>query len=193
MQYYYHFVIVYNNCNSNIFHTTIMQFICYTNRKFRSDRLPKSDRLLAEEFWKSSTEVSPNAKDVITLRNKGVEPIDHPVHRQYHINETIHTKFIEESSCKKMSLTIFNDCKPWYIREGKNDTCLCRTCEDFRLAKKAVSYNYNVLRKPFTLRPAARLMIFFFCAMKAGREYYGVTGYRDPAMLTRGKVLYNIV
>jgi hypothetical protein len=93
-----------------------------------------------------------------------------------------------------MSLTIFNDCKPWYIREGKNDTCLCRTCEDFRLAKKAVSYNYNVLRKPYILRPVARFMRFFYCAMKAVREYYGlVIGYKDPLMLTKGKLIFGII
>lgn len=92
-----------------------------------------------------------------------------------------------------MSLAIFNDCKPWYIREGKNDMCLCRTCEDFRLAKKAVLYNHSILKKPYTLRPAARFMRFFYCAIKASREVYGVSGYRDPLILTRGKLYYRII
>ena len=29
--------------------------------------------------------------------------------------------------------------------------------------------------------------------MKAGKEYFGVTGYRDPVMLTRGKLLFDII
>lgn len=50
-----------------------------------------------------------------------------------------------------MSLTYFTDLKPWYIRKGTDDTCLCRNCEDFRLAKKAVTYQIDILDRPYRL------------------------------------------
>ena len=50
-----------------------------------------------------------------------------------------------------MSLTYFTDLKPWYVRKGTDDTCLCRNCEDFRLAKKAVTYQIDVLDRPYRL------------------------------------------
>jgi hypothetical protein len=33
----------------------------------RSDKLSEHDRIIAEIYWKVSTEVSPNAKDVLEL------------------------------------------------------------------------------------------------------------------------------
>jgi hypothetical protein len=51
-----------------------------------------------------------------------------------------------------MGETIFIDCKPWYMRKRKDDTCLCTSCEDFRLAKQAVTNNVKFLDKPYGSR-----------------------------------------
>ena len=61
-----------------------------------------------------------------------------------------------------MSLTYFTDLKPWYVRKGTDDTCLCRNCEDFRLAKKAVSYHSEILRRPYRLLNVIRRFIYPF-------------------------------
>ena len=113
------------------------------DRKKRSDRLPESDLLLAEQFWIANTEVSPNSKDVIRLRTINSPIIERMIHRQYRTNEPIHISFLLESGSQKMSRTGFDDCKPWFVKPGKVDTCLCKVCEDFRLVKKAATYNYE--------------------------------------------------
>jgi hypothetical protein len=59
-----------------------------------------------------------------------------------------------------MSLTYFSDLKPWYVRKGTDDTCLCRNCEDFRLAKKAVTYQSNILQRPYRLLNVLRRLLY---------------------------------
>jgi hypothetical protein len=74
----------------------------------------------------------------------------------------IHETFLKKSGCEKMSLTYFTDLKPWYVRKGTDDTCLCRSCEDFRLAKKAVTYQSNVLERPYRLLNILRRSLYAF-------------------------------
>ena len=110
-------------------------------RQKRFDIVSTADRELAINWWDSSTEVSLNKKDVIRFRSKDkFSTAEHCIHRQYQTDEYIHSTFLKHSGCEKMSLTYFTDLKPWYVRKGTDDTCLCRNCDDFRLAKKAVSY-----------------------------------------------------
>lgn len=82
--------------------------------------MPESDRLLAEQFWIANTEVSPNAKDVIRLRKANSPVIEHMIHRQYRTNEAIHLSFLLESGVQRMSRTVFDDCKPWFVKPGKS-------------------------------------------------------------------------
>ena len=110
-------------------------------RQKRFDIVSTADRELAINWWDSNTEVSLNKKDVIRFRSKDkFSTAEHCIHRQYQTDEYIHSTFLKHSGCEKMSLTYFTDLKPWYVRKGTDDTCLCRNCDDFRLAKKAVSY-----------------------------------------------------
>ena len=60
-------------------------------------------------------------------------------------------------------------------------------------SKKSGILQLQCIEEALYSATCSTFMRFFFCAMKPGREYYGLTGYRDPAKLTRGKVLYNIV
>jgi hypothetical protein len=61
-----------------------------------------------------------------------------------------------------MSLTFFTDLRPWYVRKGTDDTCLCRNCKDFRLAKKAVTYQSEILIRPYRLLNVMRRFILPF-------------------------------
>jgi hypothetical protein len=145
-----------------------------SRRKKRSDRLPESDRLLAEQFWIANTEVSPNVKDVIRLRKANSPVIEHMIHRQYRTNEAIHLSFLLESGVQRMSRTVFDDCKPWFVKPGKVDTCLCKVCEDFRLAKKAATYNYELLLRPYHhVRILGRFPFSAFTTLRMMRRKYG--------------------
>ena len=144
------------------------------NRKKRSDRLPESDRLLAEQFWIANMEVSPNAKDVIRLRRAQTPLLEHMIHKQYRTNEAIHLSFLQESGVLNMSRTIFDDCKHWFVKPGKVDTYLCKVCEDFRLAKKAATYNYELLLRPYaSIRTVGKFMFASCLSLKLMRRKYG--------------------
>jgi hypothetical protein len=102
-------------------------------RNARSDKISEYDRSLAETYWASMCAVSPNKKDVVKLKISPGVIEEHSIHRQYHTDEHIYDEFVKEKGIK-MGETVFIDCKPWYIRKGKDDTCLCTNCEGFRLA-----------------------------------------------------------
>ena len=77
-----------------------------------------------------------------------------------------------------MSRTVFGDCKPWFVKPGKVDTCLCKVCEDFRLAKKAATYNYELLLRPYyNVRILGRFLFAACTTLKTMRRKYG--GYRQ--------------
>lgn len=96
------------------------------------------------------------------------------IHRQYRTNEAIHLSFLEESGVQKMSRTLFDDCKPWFVKPGKVDTCLCKVCEDFRLAKKAATYNYELLLRPYgSIRTIGKFMFAACLSLKLMRRKYG--------------------
>jgi hypothetical protein len=77
-----------------------------------------------------------------------------------------------------MSRTVFDDCKPWFVKPGKVDTCLCKVCEDFRLAKKAATYNYELLLRPYHhVRILGRFLFSALTTMRMMRRKYG--GYRQ--------------
>ena len=131
-----------------------------------------ADRELAINWWDLSTEVSSNKKDVIRLHSKDKSPVlEHCIHRQYLTDEQIYTAFMEKSGCLKMSLTYFTDLKPWYVRKGTDDTCLCRNCEDFRLAKKAVTYHVNVLERPYLqLNVLRRFLLPYLLSLRLKKQ-----------------------
>lgn len=96
------------------------------------------------------------------------------IHRQYRTNEAIHISFLLESGSRKMSRTVFDDCKPWFVKPGKVDTCLCKVCEDFRLVKKAATYNYELLQRPYhNLRILGRFLFAACTTLKMMRRKYG--------------------
>ena len=73
-----------------------------------------------------------------------------------------------------MSRTVFDDCKPWFVKPGKVDTCLCKVCEDFRLVKKAATYNYELLQRPYhNLRILGRFLFAARTTLKMMRRKYG--------------------
>ena len=77
-----------------------------------------------------------------------------------------------------MSRTVFDDCKPWFVKPGKVDTCLCKVCEDFRLAKKAATYNYELLCRPYNnLKILGRFLFAGCTTLRMMRRKYGC--YRE--------------
>ena len=60
--------------------------------------------------------------------------------RQYNTDEHMHDVFMLKSGCIRTTFSFFVSCKPWYIREGKKDTCLSRMCENFRQATNVWYY-----------------------------------------------------
>lgn len=86
-------------------------------------------------------------------------------HYQYKTEEEIrHYK-------KKIGVKNFNLAKPWFIRPGPLNTCLCVHCEEFRLAKLAVARNSKLLLKPYTKLFAVRTIATFIISIRSSCQY----------------------
>jgi hypothetical protein len=115
-------------------------------KKTRSDALTKKDILDIEAAWVANCEVSPNAADVRKVDNNGNTKTI-PIHQFY--NRIIDVRnYIIVHILKRFAISTVYIHKPWYIRKGKADTCMCHYCENIRLAQKATMDNYELLNRP---------------------------------------------
>jgi hypothetical protein len=99
--------------------------VCSTSqRKSRKDALSHHDFDIVEMFWVASTEASPNKQNVIKLKGgDDGDEVEHVIHRQYEASKAIFDKFKAERPTMKIEHTLFNECKPWFVRPGQADTC----------------------------------------------------------------------
>jgi hypothetical protein len=63
---------------------------------------------------------------------------EHPKHYQWSKSSELHAKFQELYPFAKCSLSLFQRHKPYYVRRGTQQTCLCTHCENMRLMKQAL-------------------------------------------------------
>jgi hypothetical protein len=136
------------------------------DRLDRIDKCPAQDKMSAELHWLANTEVSPNAKDFIRIKDaEGKTGEKQMIHYQYRTNHSIHVKFQADTKIK-MCQTIHVDCKPSCVRKGKDDTCVCDKCAGFDEAKKAFTHNSALLSKPFQImRILGRFLFGFITVM----------------------------
>jgi hypothetical protein len=114
-------------------------------RQTRCDATSEEDKEIAKQYWAKCCEVSPNTKDVcVHVLADGSKVMVTKLY-QYRRGNDIHEEFVEKTGIK-MSYYIFNLCKPTYIRDGVMNTCLCVTCEEFRLLVRSVMRYKKLLK-----------------------------------------------
>jgi hypothetical protein len=147
-------------CGERVEHD-LLKLLCFVimeERKIRSDKLSLLDEETIISAWIASTECSPSTKDLARLyihQDCTVRgPKEHPTYIEKQIRYCyvrIHdvVKYISDSYKKDFSDTLVYLHRPWYIRPGAINTCLCADCEDCNGIKKAVQYNEQLLNKGF--------------------------------------------
>jgi hypothetical protein len=115
------------------------------------------------------TECSPEKKDVISKTFKhGKE--EHSIFYQYITDGEIHAAYNKAYPDATISYSAFYDRKPWFVRPGKDNTCLCRYHEQLRLSVKCVQSNGKVLRALSIKTWACEVITFFLRAGKGKGE-----------------------
>ena len=125
-------------------------------RATRSDATSEPTILRIENNWHENCEVSPDTGDVITL-----EGVAYNVFYQYKTTNAIYDSYEVQygKTDHAVGLTTYKLHKPFNIREGKVNTCLCVKCEDFRLACRFMKISLRVLDRPYLLHRRIRLFL----------------------------------
>lgn len=116
------------------------------NRDIRSDALSTRDIALIQRWWDDCTEVSPNQNDCVKKRDSRSGNIieKHQVHYSY-----VRVIDVAQHGLKtyniKFSIATVLEHKPFYVRKGQKNTCVCIRCENMMSMIKAVKSNIKLL------------------------------------------------
>lgn len=113
-------------------------------RELRSDATSEAHKKVAAAFWLASCVMSPDKRDVLELDDQLYN-----VHYKYESTDAIHRKFLELMGPKWMSISVFRDLRPFNVLKGKNNTCLCKLCEEMLLALRAARLHRKLLEIPY--------------------------------------------
>lgn len=94
------------------------------------------------EYWIEHSECSPQSKDKVMKRLSNGKTEEHQIHYVFGTKLELYQNFLKDTHLK-VSRPIFELHRPWYIREGKMDTCLCMTCENMAEAIKSINLPTN--------------------------------------------------
>ena len=146
-------------------HKVLHRFFQQPTRKLRKDKLTAKDITNIEDAWREMSEVSPNTNDQITHRDwNGTET----KHFRYNCFSRVvdiknHLLNVKHQTYSDGSVRLH---KPFNVKKGKNDTCMCSVCENAGLMQKAVIRNSKVLNRPTRLVKAYRVLSILVKAIK---------------------------
>ena len=133
------------------------QYITKKKRVKRKDAMSAELEETASIFWENNCEVSPNMKDVCRHRVDGGPWFEHIKHFQYDTEAELLKKFLDTGEI--IGVKNFHACKPWFIYNGPMNTCVCVKCLNIQLIKESVVRNKKILRAPYQIEFARRIII----------------------------------
>lgn len=113
-------------------------------RNVRSDALSAGVRALIADFWTKSCPAMPGTNDFVRMRRGPKDWIQHQIHSQWAKTRELHADFRSQTGVV-VSLGPFQSEKPYYIRRGKQGTCMCGKCENCRHMQSALNNNSQAL------------------------------------------------
>jgi len=142
--------------SDDLFDTNLEKFLEFfqlEKRKLRSDILTESDIKNIHNGWIQMTQVSPNQNDLCIfykLVSDG-EPQRYEtnqIHYNYNTIEDIKDHINKTCATSYSAGSVYLN-KPYYVKEGKIDTCLCEKCENMNEFIKCILNNKKKLNKPY--------------------------------------------
>ena len=101
----------------------------------RSDKVEAAKLKAAHNHWVANCPASPHPSDMI--RKSRASNDFRAKHVQHNTTRALHADFVQSHPWAQMSYGVYVGEKPWYVRRGHQQTCLCVYCENTRYAMKA--------------------------------------------------------
>jgi hypothetical protein len=112
-------------------------------RTLRNDRTPDLVKALAEQFWTTECPAMPGERDVVRKLIAPKDWVRHQIHSQWAKTKDLWERFKEQYGIK-IGIGTFQGLKPYYIRRGKQGTCMCGYCENCRHMQAASNNSRRV-------------------------------------------------
>lgn len=107
-------------------------------RKHREDAIAEAARPKVEEFFNAEGARSPSQRDEVRRRvGVGMYQCAQALY-VYAKYKALYAKFLALYPAYKISYTVFQRLRPWYVRRSKQETCLCKHCENFQGYQEAL-------------------------------------------------------
>jgi len=135
----------------------------YTKRKVRSDAISDEHKKLMHDFWCAPDNSHPtgNKNDIKRVRIGPKNYSSHPVQILEKTQSEIYLEFREKYPDLKVSQSVFERCKPYFVRAASQKdrmTCCCRYHLEFKYVFKSVMNYRKTVNKD--LRTEDRLPIY---------------------------------
>ena len=128
-------------------------------RARRKDATSPAHRALIEKYWHDHTSPDPSEKAQRRLRIGRGEYVYHQTHYQWEKTYAMMDDFKNEHPDVPVSRGIWQALKPYYVVRGTQNSCVCRTCENFRLLLKALHSNRKTFECLSSIRHRAATVI----------------------------------
>ena len=146
-------------------------------RYVRSDALSAGKRALIADFWTKSCPAMSGTNDFVRMRLGPKNWIQHQIHSQWTKTRLLHTDFRSETGVD-VSLGPFQNEKPYFVRRGKQGTCMCGKCENLRHMQSALNNNSQVLTGAYGTKQEQALAVFGMLGRSRHIDWGGSEGRR---------------
>lgn len=128
------------------------------SREQRSDAKAEAARPLVEEFFDLEGARSPSQRDSVRRRvGVGLYQTAQALY-VYAKYSALYAKYLIMHPANRISFSMFKSLRPWYIRRAKQETCLCKHCENFKGFQDALNSVAQVRTSSYlaSMQPRAR-------------------------------------
>ena len=113
-------------------------------RAQRKDAFPAEWGAAVERFWADETTPDPSEKAVRRRRTGPNVYATHQTHYQWDKTRDLLKKFRNLYEHIKVSYGVFQRLKPFFVKRGSQNTCMCRYCENLRQMMRALQSNRDL-------------------------------------------------
>ena len=71
---------------------------------------------------------------------------------------SLYKLFVARYPGNPISFSLFKSLRPWYVRRAKQETCLCKHCENFKAYMEVLNSLVKACSQPCTLHTAHRTL-----------------------------------
>jgi hypothetical protein len=127
-------------------------------RQQRKDALSDAVRALMSSFWTSECPAMPGASDFARKRIAPKEWERHQIHLQWSKTRDL-LQLFNTTNHMNISYYPFLEEKPYWIRRGRQGTCMCGKCENTRHGQVACSSNRSTFELAYGTRSEQAVVV----------------------------------